>query len=104
MLSIGEKRFIRYWQDQRKGGRWIYYLLYIPVGTFICSLIISIFLYLFFQVVLGSVFLWFVFSGGFLFSAILTIYSWYNGEKKFRKIIRREVAAGVKADDLSGEL
>ena len=99
MLTTTEKRFIRYWQDQRKGGRWSYYLLYIIVGTFICSLILSIFLYLFFQIVLGSSFLWFVFTSGFVLSAALTLFSWRNGEKKFRRIIKREIDNGIKADE-----
>jgi len=99
MLSSSEKRFVKEWQDQRKGGRWSYYLLFIPVGTFICSLILSIFLYLFFQVVFGSAFLYWVFLGGFTFSILLTLSSWSRNETRLKKIIRREVKEGIEKDE-----
>ncbi|MBL7735228.1 MAG: hypothetical protein JNL51_07210 [Chitinophagaceae bacterium] len=94
MLSPEEKRFVRSWEEQRRGGRWSYYLLYVPVAAFICSLILSIFLYLFFQVTLGAPFLWFVFAGSLTLSLILTLSAWRNNERKFRKIVRREIEEG----------
>lgn len=102
MLSPEEKRFIRSWDEQRKGGRWSYYLLYIPVGAFICSLILSVFLYLFFQITLGAPFLWFVFAASLALSLILTLGSWHNNERKFKRIIQREIEEGRERDREKG--
>ncbi len=99
MLSLKEKRFIRYWQEQREGGRGSYYLLYIIVGTFIITLILSVFLVLFFQITFGNLFFWIVLAGGILLSSILTIYTWAKNERKLQHLIKREIEEGRSLDE-----
>lgn len=96
MLSTTERRFIRYWEEQRTGGRWSYYALYIFIGTFIATVIFSTFLFLFFQVIFGSFTFWIALFTAILLSSIATTISWASNEKKFRKIIRREIGQDGK--------
>jgi hypothetical protein len=101
LISTSEKRFIRYWQEQRTGGKWSYYALYIIVGTFIATLILSTFLFLFFRVVFGSFTFWVALSAGFVFSCVATIITWSSNEKKFKLIIRREMDNGELVEEES---
>jgi Na+-driven multidrug efflux pump len=98
LLSSAEKRFVRYWEEQRAGGRWSYYATYIAVGTLISTIILCTFLFLFFQIIFGSIWVWLAIVGSILISAAATITSWSKNEKKFRQIIRREMDDGVKKD------
>ena len=101
MLTTKEKRFIRYWEEQRKGGKWLYFLLYIPVGTLIVLLILPI--------VLSALFL--SFPGGLLALAIcslvlvtpIVLFTWTTNEKKLKTIIKREVREGQLKDDKAGD-
>jgi len=94
LISTSEKRFIRYWEEQRTGGRWSYYALYIIIGTLLATIILSTFLFLFFQVIFGSLSFWVALFAGFLISFIATVLTWSSNEKKFKKIIRREIDNG----------
>ena len=96
MLSTKEKRFIRHWEDQRKGGKWSYLSLYIVIGTFIVTVILSVFLLIFLRITFGSLFFWIVFIGGLSISTALSLYSWYSNEKRLRELIRREVKEGKR--------
>ena len=89
MLTAAEKRFLRYWIEQREGGRASYYLLYISVGTFIFTLILSVFLFLFFNLGFGSLYFWIVFSGGLTISIITTLITWRNNERRFHRLIQK---------------
>ena len=99
MLSSTEKRFIRYWEEQRTGGKWSYYTLYVIVGTFIATLILATFLFLFFRDVFGSATFWVALSGGVVLSSIATILTWSSNEKKFRQIIRREMKESASSEE-----
>jgi peptidoglycan/LPS O-acetylase OafA/YrhL len=97
VLSTKEKRFIKFWEEQRTGGRWAYYPLYIIAGSVICIIVVSFLVMLttiggmdyFKPIVIGSVAL----------VTALTIGSWEYNEKRFKAIIRREVNAGKLQDD-----
>jgi hypothetical protein len=93
VLTTTERRFIRHWQEQREGGKLSYILLYSVIGTFICTLILSVFLVLFFQIVFGSFPFWIVVVSGFLISFIASWSTWTRNERKLQQIIRREVQA-----------
>lgn len=96
MLSDKEKRFIKYWEEQRTGGRWSYFALYIPVGTFLCAVLTA---FLFSMVSLVGVdFFVAVAVTSALLATVITIAAWFNNEKKFKAIIRREVNAGKSQD------
>lgn len=94
LLSTSEKRFIRYWQEQRTGGRWSYYALYIAVGTFIGTIILATFLFLFLQAIFGSLSFWIALALSLLISSVATVLTWSANEKKFKKIVRREIEKG----------
>lgn len=93
MLTSKERRFIRYWEEQRKGGKGSYILLYTVVGTFIVTLILSVFLVLFFQIVFGSIFFWAVCISGLVISLLASLITWNRNEKRLQEIIRREIDA-----------
>ena len=99
MLTPAEKRFIKYWEEQRTGGKRKYYLLYILGGTFIAVIVLS-FLYAIF---ISPVFsfdtaLILILVTGFLVVTLSTVITWNRNEKRFRQIIRREVEEGRSQD------
>jgi VIT1/CCC1 family predicted Fe2+/Mn2+ transporter len=96
VLTAKEKRFIKYWEEQRTGGRWSYFALYIPVGTFLCS-VITAFLFSMLSVV-GREYFVSVAVVSAVLSVTITILTWNNNEKKFKSIIRREVKEGQATD------
>lgn len=98
MLTVSEKRFIKYWEEQRRGGRLQYYLLYILAGTFIASIVVS-----FVGMMFWHQFLYYileVFLGCFVLVIAITVWSWAGNEKKFKAIIQREVKEGKERDSL----
>lgn len=104
MLNSAEKRFIKYWEEQREGGKVKYYLLYIIVGTFISMLILS-FVY---SIVISHTFSvdWGVVPiliTSFVLVTVSTIITWGRNEKKFKAIIKREIEEGRAHDKTDGE-
>ena len=100
MLTATEKRFIKYWEEQRTGGRVKYYLLYILLGTFVGTLVIS-----FLTQVLGLGLpenLIKIVIGSFCIVTFTTILTWWLNEKRFKGIIQREVREGMKRDEEGG--
>lgn len=100
MLTTTEKRFIKYWEDQRQGGRIKYYLLYIITGSFVATLVLS-FLTLMVGIDLPAS-LVLIAVGSFCIVTIATILSWWYNEKKFKKIIQREIREGRERDESIG--
>ena len=103
MLTTTERRFIRLWQEQREGGKLSYILLYSVVGTFIATIILSVFLVLFFQVVFGTFPFWIVVLSGFLISLVSSWLTWNRNEQKLKKIIHREVDADADSPNRGSE-
>jgi hypothetical protein len=97
VLTATEKRFVKYWEDQRQGGKIKYCLLYIITGSFVATLVLS-FLSLMVGVDLPNN-LVLVAIGSFCIVTIATIFSWWYNEKKFKKIIQREIREGMKRDE-----
>ena len=89
MLTPDEKRFIKYWEEQRKGGRTQYFLLYILAGSFISTIVIT-FVSMMFRLSFANVVIWIV-GASLVLISIATVVSWNANEKKFKMIIRREV-------------
>jgi uncharacterized membrane protein len=102
MLSSSEKRFVRYWQEQRTGGMASYYLMYVLIGTIMVTLFTSIVLHFF----LHYRFAWILFITvvvcSLLASAIVTYVTWRNNERKFKDLIRREIRESA-GKEISGE-
>jgi high-affinity Fe2+/Pb2+ permease len=103
VLTTTERRFIRLWQEQREGGKLSYILLYSVVGTFIATIILSVFLVLFFQVVFGTFPFWIVVLSGFLISLVSSWATWNRNEQKLRNIINREVDADADSPNRGSE-
>ena len=99
MLTATEKRFIKYWEDQRQGGKIKYYLLYILTGSFVASLVLA-FLSMMVGFNLADSLLW-ITIGSFCIVSIATIFSWWYNEKRFRTIIQREIRDGMKRDEMN---
>ena len=97
MLTVTEKRFIKYWEEQRMGGRVKYYLLYILTGTFVAILVLS-FLFLMFGGDLANNVLYIV-IGSFVLVTTATILTWWINEKRFKTIIQREIREGMEKDN-----
>lgn len=103
MLTTTERRFIRHWEEQREGGKLSYILLYSIVGTFIVTLILSVFLVLFFQIVFGSFPFWTVVLSGFIISLASSWISWNRNERRLQDIIRREIQSNGGRPDRGSE-
>ncbi|WP_276480884.1 hypothetical protein [Paraflavitalea pollutisoli] len=92
MLSPKEKRFVKYWEEQRTGGRVSYFALYIPVITLITAIVCS-FLFSMISMIGLSYFV----SVGILslvFGIAITVYTWLHNERRFKGIIKREIREG----------
>jgi Ca2+-dependent lipid-binding protein len=100
VLSPKEKRFIKYWEEQRTGGRWSFYLLYILPGTLISTIVLS---FLVMMLVIGGVdYLIPIAIFSLVLVTVLTIYTWQSNEKQFKQIIRREVDQARLLDEQDG--
>ena len=97
MLTAIEKRFVKYWEDQRQGGKIKYYLLYIITGSFVATLVLS-FLTLMVGIDLPDN-LVLIAIGSFSIVTVSTVFSWWYNEKRFKKIIQREINEGMKRDE-----
>jgi len=100
VLTATEKRFIKYWEDQRQGGKIKYSLLYIITGSFIATLVLS-FLTLMVGIDLPNNLL-LIAIGSFSIVTTATFLSWWYNEKRFKKIIQREIKEGMKRDESIG--
>lgn len=77
-----------------------YFALYIPVVTFLCGILIA-FLFSMVTYIEGH-FLTTVGIVSVVLATAIVIGSWFNNEKKFRHIIRREVNSGKQLDERQG--
>ncbi len=94
MLTSEEKRFIRYWEDQRVDGKRSYYLQYTFVGAIIISLFVFITLFFFLNYYVSLLILITVPSCCIVASFLLTHYSWIKNENRLKRLIKREVRQG----------
>lgn len=93
MLSAKERRFIKYWEEQRVGGQRPYLILYILAGTFI-STIVVFFLFAMLGIDLEGT-LWMVPVISVIAITVISVTSWKRNEKKFKEIIKREMENGM---------
>lgn len=100
MLSTAEKRFVRYWQEQRTGGKGKYFAMYIIAGTIMISLFIFVALFFGFQV-RPSIFVFSVVPAiAVILSLLFTAYGWGKNERQFRSLLKREIDESKRADSL----
>lgn len=98
MLSTDEKRFVRYWEDQRKGGRRAYLFLYTLIGAFIISMFSFVTLYFFLQIRVSYFLLWIVPSLSLLAALLFAAIVWTRNENRLRNLIHREVEKGKEQE------
>lgn len=89
MITPEERRFLKYWMEQREGGKRSYLLHYVLVGTFIFTLILSVISFLFFQVLFGSWVFWSIFAAGVIVSIIAVSNSWKKNENRFKNLVMK---------------
>lgn len=96
-ISTEERRFIRYWEEQRKGGKGSYVGTY-TIGYFIVVFMSGVALGLFTglrfvtaPLLIGLAVL------SLLMAVLLALYQFGQGQKKFRKIIQREIDENTPA-------
>ena len=99
MLSADEKRFIRYWEDQREDGNLSYYLQYTLVGALIMSLFVFVALFFFLNIYVTLFILLIVPVCCIVASFLLTHYSWKKNERKLKRLIKREVDLSRLVDE-----
>jgi hypothetical protein len=100
MLTKTEKRFVRHWEEQRMGGRMAYVAQNTLAGTIMLSLFSFVVLFFGMHVLFSWKLLIIVTSIAITVSCIVSYLVWQKNERKFRDLIKREVDAGVKANDL----
>lgn len=98
MINAEEKRFVRSWQDQRNGGWMSYFIMYSLIGTLVVSLFTFVVMFFFLQIYISVPILIIVPVCSYIFSCVLTIYFWKKNERRFKAIIKREVAEGHQMD------
>lgn len=100
-ITADERRFLRYWEEQRKGGRGSFLVAY-GVGLFILIYMgfVAIGLFAGFPFV-KPVWLLLIGITAVTGSLIWSFYLWNSRQKEFRNIIRREVKAAIDQESRS---
>jgi len=97
MLSAQEKRFLRYWEEQRTGGFTSYFLLYLIIGTIILTLFASMVLHFFLNMRFAWPLFLTVLGCSVAVSSFTSYFVWRSGERKFKGLIRREINQSDKS-------
>jgi hypothetical protein len=91
-ITAEERRFLRSWEEQRKGGKKVYVAIYtfgLTLVIFLSSIALGLFLNIPFIQLYWLAFIGIASIGG---AFGLSILMWNQHQKKFRKIINREMA------------
>lgn len=97
MLTHKERRFIRHWEEQRSGSRVGYYVLYIFIWFFVAMLFTFFVLNNLTDIKNnGMQKLYAMLAVSILIAAFATHISYLQNERRFKKIIRREVEAATE--------
>ena len=93
MLTKQERRFIRHWEEQRSGSRAGYYVLYILIWFFVALLFLFFLLNNLTQIHRNRPqYLYIILVAAIIISITATHGSYLLNERRFKKIIRREIA------------
>lgn len=94
MITPKERRFLKYWEEQRKGGKLGFFALYVSMGTIVTTIAVA-----FLISVLGLKYAyWPVPIIGLVSMFIITFFTWNSNEKQFKKIIKRVVNEGKEKE------
>jgi hypothetical protein len=92
MLSAAEKRFIRYWEDQRKDGKWSYVLTYTigwGVIIFFLPLTVSYILSMLNFIALYQLPIWVIIVLSLLIGFAGNLFFWHRNEEKWKALTRK---------------
>jgi hypothetical protein len=103
-ITADERRFLRFWEDQRKGGR----------GSFLIAYGVGLFFLIYMGFVAIGLFsgfpfvklLWLLLIGliSFCGSLVWSFYIWNSLQKRFKSIVKREVKLAIdKESRLTGD-
>lgn len=93
-ISTEERRFIRNWEEQRKGGKATFVAIY-TFGYFILLFMMGVAFWLFSGLRFVTIPLISGLGGIALVGAVaLSFWQWQRHQKKFARIIQREIAEG----------
>ena len=91
-INKTERRFLRHWEEQRKGSRLGYYTLHILVWFFVSFLCLFFVLNNFIDIKQNKLYtLYIMIAASLAMSLTVTHFTYLSNEKKFKKIIQREV-------------
>ena len=91
-INKDERRFLRHWEEQRKGSKLGYYALYILIWFFTSMLCLFFVFNNFMNFGKTSINTLYLITGLSIIIAVgCTHLTWYRNEKQFKKIIDREV-------------
>ncbi len=97
MLTHKERRFIRHWEEQRSGSRIGYYVLYIFIWFFVAALFLFFVMNNFVQIERNSLQkLYRLLTIAAIISIVVTHISFMRNERRFKRIIRREMDAAIE--------
>ena len=92
-INKDERRFLRYWEEQRKGSKIGYYAMYILIWFFTAMLCLFFVLNNFVTFGKTSIkVLYLIIALSITISVGFTQFTYWRNEKRFKKIIAREVA------------
>ena len=100
MLSAQEKRFLRYWEEQRTGGFGSYFLLYEIIGTLILTLFTSLVLHFFLNMRFAWPLFLTVLGCSVVISSVVIYFVWRSSERRFKGLIHRELKQKDSTRDL----
>ena len=91
-INKDERRFLRYWEEQRKGSRLGYYVMYICIWFFTATLCLFFVMNNFVSFGKTSINVLYTIIGvAIVIAASCTHFTYLHNQKRFKKIIDREV-------------
>jgi len=101
-INKDERRFLRHWEEQRKGSRLGYYALFIVIWFFTSMLCLFFIFNSFVQIKKNGIDkLYMMTAASVVMSIIITHYTYWKNEKKFKSIIRREMESSSDNEQLT---
>lgn len=95
MISAKEKRFLKYWDDQKTGGKWQYILIYSLGWSIIIFILPLAFSFVYDMYTGDKIFqlpLWATIVLSVVLAVAVSFFSWHRNQKKYNKILKKEQA------------
>lgn len=95
MITPKEKRFLKYWEDQKDGGKWQYILVYTigwSIILFIVPLAFSFVFDMYTAIKMDQPPLWAAITAAVILGITLSFFIWHRNEKKYRRISAKKLS------------